>query len=162
MSDPREKPDKPDAVVTAQLAGPFFRGSRRLRIALVGQPNSGKTTLFQAVASTSIDHGRLAGTDRNYQRCTVQMGLDEVELVDLPAVETLQNLQGDDLEGLKYLLWGDARPIISAHESGEPPAPFSRPDMLIHIVDASTLHRHLELTLELIELGLPIVMGLNM
>jgi len=90
------------------------------------------------------------------------MGMDEVELVDLPAVKTLQNLQGDDLEGLKYLLWGDARPIISAHESGEPPAPFSRPDMLIHIADASTLHRHLELTLELIELGLPIVMGLNM
>ncbi|MDQ6966023.1 MAG: FeoB small GTPase domain-containing protein, partial [Mariprofundaceae bacterium] len=88
--------------------------------------------------------------------------LDEVELVDLPAIRSLQNLQGDDLEGLKYLLWGDARPLISAHEGDEPPAPFSRPDMLIHIVDASTLHRHLELTLELIELGLPIIMGLNM
>jgi len=144
------------------LSGPFYRGSGRLRIALVGQPNSGKSTLFHAVASTSIDHGRLAGTDKAYQRCTVQIGMDEVELVDLPAFDSLQNLHGDDLEGLKYLLWGDSRPLISEHEADAPPAPFSRPDMLIHIVDASTLHRHLELTLELVELGLPIVMGLNM
>ncbi|HKI60992.1 MAG TPA: ferrous iron transport protein B [Mariprofundaceae bacterium] len=144
------------------LSGPFYRGSTRLRIALVGQPNSGKTTLFHAVASTSIDHGQLAGTDKDYQRCTVQIGMDEAELVDLPAMYSLQNLHGDDLEGLKYLLWGDARPKISVHEGAEPPAPFSRPDMLIHIVDASSLDRHLQLTLELIELGLPIVMGLNM
>ncbi|MDQ6971686.1 MAG: ferrous iron transporter B [Mariprofundaceae bacterium] len=146
----------------AVLSGPFYRGSHRLRIALLGQPNSGKTTLFHAVASTSIDQGHLAGTEAAYQRCHVQMGMDEVELVDLPAVASLQNLHGDDLEGLKYLLWGDSRPLISDHEGDEPPAPFSRPDMLVHIVDASTLHRHLELTLELIELGLPIVMGLNM
>lgn len=144
------------------LSGPFYRGSRRLRIALVGQPNAGKTTLFHAVSSTSIDHGHLRGTDAAYQRCHVQIGMDEVELVDLPAIRSLQNLHGDDLEGLKYLLWGDARPLISAHEAAEPPTPFSRPDMLIHIVDASTLLRHLELTLELIELGLPIVIGLNM
>ena len=144
------------------LSGPYYRGSQRLRIALVGQPNSGKSTLFHAVASTSVDRGHLAGTDAAYQRCNVQIGLDEMELVDLPAFRSLQNLQGDDLEGLKYLLWGDSRPMISAHEGDEPPAPFSRPDMLIHIVDASTLLRHLELTLELIELGLPIVMGLNM
>jgi len=144
------------------LAGPAYRGSRRLRIALVGQPNSGKSTLFEAVASTSVDHGRLAGTGMDYQRCTVQSGVDEVELVDLPSMCSLKNLQGDDLEGLKYLLWGDSRPPVAAHEESEAPTPFSRPDMLIHIVDASTLSHHLELTLELIELGLPMVMGLNM
>ena len=150
------------ASLSVPLSGPFYRGSRRLRIALVGQPNSGKSTIFHAVASTSVDHGQLAGTDAAYQRCTVQIGMDEVELIDLPAMYSLRDLHGDDLEGLKYLLWGDSRPPISVHESAQPPAPFSRPDMLIHIVDASTLHRHLELTLELIELGLPIVMGLNM
>ena len=88
--------------------------------------------------------------------------MDEAELVDLPAIHSLHNLHDDDLEGLKYLLWGDSRPLISAHEGELPPAPFSRPDVLIHLVDASTLGRHLELTLELIELGLPIVIGLNM
>jgi ferrous iron transport protein B len=133
-----------------------------LRIALVGQPNSGKSTLFHAVASTSIDRGQLAGTDSAYERCTVQIGMDEAELVDLPAIHSLYNLHGDDLEGLKYLLWGDSRPPVSAHEGDLPPAPFSRPDVLIHLVDASTLGRHLELTLELIEMGLPMVIGLNM
>lgn len=146
----------------AVLSGPAYRGSRRLRIALVGQPNSGKSTLFDAVASTSVDHGRLAGTDMAYQRCTVESGVDEVELVDLPSFRSLQNLRGDDLEGLKYLLWGDSQPPIAAHEHHESPTPFSRPHMLVHIVDASMLHQHLELTLELIELGLPMVMGLNM
>jgi len=144
------------------LSGPHYRGSNRLRIALVGQPNSGKSTVFHAVASTSIDRGQLAGTDMAYKRCTVQIGMDEAELVDLPAIYSLHNLQGDDLEGLKYLLWGDSRPPISAHEGDQPPAPFSRPDVLIHLMDASTIGRHLELTLELIELGLPIVIGLNM
>ena len=88
--------------------------------------------------------------------------MDEAELVDLPAIHSLHNLHDDDLEGLKYLLWGDSRPLVSAHEGDHPPAPFSRPDVLIHLVDASTLGRHLELTLELIELGLPMVIGLNM
>jgi len=88
--------------------------------------------------------------------------MDEAELVDLPAIHSLHNLHDDDLEGLKYLLWGDSRPLVSAHEGDLPPAPFSRPDVLIHLVDASTLGRHLELTLELIELGLPMVIGLNM
>ncbi len=146
----------------AVLSGPAYRGSGRLRIALVGRPNSGKSTLFDTVASTSVDHGRLAGTDMAYQRCTVQSGVNDVELVDLPSFSSLQNLQGDDLEGLKYLLWGDNQPLIAAHEQNEAPTPFSRPHLLIHIVDASTLDRHLELTLELIELGLPMVMGLNM
>ncbi len=144
------------------LKGPFFRGQSRLRMALIGQPNSGKTTIFDTVASTSVDQGHLAGTGSAYKRCTVQVGMDEAELIDLPALYSLHGLQGDDLEGLKYLLWGDARPPVSAHESDEPPAPFSRPDILIHIIDASTLKRHLELTLELTELGLPIVIGLNM
>lgn len=88
--------------------------------------------------------------------------MDEAELFDLPAIHALHNLHDDDLEGLKYLLWGDSRPLVSAHEGDLPPAPFSRPDVLIHLVDASTLGRHLELTLELIELGLPMVIGLNM
>jgi len=147
---------------SARLSGPLFRGEQRLRMALVGRPGSGKSTIFQAVASTSIDRGYLAHTDKAYRRCTVQIGMDEVELVELPSVDALSNLRGDDLEGLKYLLWGDSRPRISAHESDRPPAPFSRPDLLIHIVDASELMQHLQLTLALIELGLPIVIGLNM
>jgi len=92
----------------------------------------------------------------------VQIGIDEIHLVDLPHLVSLRNLAGDDLEALKYLLWGDARPLISRHERTEPPAPFSRPDVLIHVIDASSLQQGLELALELPELGLPVVVALNM
>jgi ferrous iron transport protein B len=133
-----------------------------LRIALVGQPNSGKSRIFNAVASTSYHTGQLTGTHKPYAECPVQIGMDEIHLVDLPGIHSLHGLEGDDLEALKYLLWGDARPLVSRHEHCEPPAPFSRPDIIIHVIDASVLARSLELTLKLAELGLPMVIALNM
>ncbi|ATX83060.1 ferrous iron transport protein B [Mariprofundus ferrinatatus] len=139
-----------------------YRGENRLRVALVGQHNSGKSTIFHAVASTSYRTGKLAGTQKPYAECPVQIGVDEVHLVDLPDINSLRNLTGADLEALKYLLWGDARPLVSRHERDKPPAPFSRPDIIVHVIDASVLQRSLELTLELAELGLPIVVALNM
>ena len=147
---------------TDNLHGLVIRGEAPIRIALIGQPNSGKSTIFKAVSSTSVHTGALAGTHKIYGECTVQVGMDQASLVDLPAINSLRHLQGDDLEGLKYLLWGDHRPLVSRHERQEPPAPFSRPDVLIQVVDASVLGRNLELTLELIELGLPVVIVLNM
>ena len=140
----------------------IYRGENRLRVALVGQHNSGKSTIFHAVASTSYRTGKLAGTHKPYAECPVQIGVDEVHLVDLPDLHSLRNLTGDDLEALKYLLWGDARPLISRHERSEPPAPFSRPDVLVYVIDASALQQSLELALELPELGLPVVVALNM
>jgi len=140
----------------------IYRGENRLRVALVGQHNSGKSTIFHAVASTSYRTGKLTGTHKPYAECPVQIGVDEVHLVDLPDLHSLRNLSGDDLEALKYLLWGDARPLISRHEHSEPPAPFSRPDVLIYVIDASSLQQSLELALELPELGLPVVVALNM
>ena len=144
------------------LLDQLYRGENQLRIALVGLPNSGKSKIFNAVASTSYQTGRLTGTEKPYAECQVQIGLDEVHLVDLPGMRSLRGLAGDDLEALKYLLWGDARPLVSRHERSEPPAPFSRPDILVHVIDASVLARSLELTLELTELGLPVVIALNM
>ncbi|GAV20113.1 ferrous iron transport protein B [Mariprofundus micogutta] len=140
----------------------IYRGENRLRVALVGQHNSGKSTIFHAVASTSYRTGKLTGTHKPYAECPVQIGADEVHLVDLPDLQSLRDLQGDDLEALKYLLWGDARPLISRHERSEPPAPFSRPDVLVYVIDASSLQQSLELALELPELGLPVVIALNM
>ena len=139
-----------------------YRGENRLRVALIGQPNSGKSTIFHAVASTRYRTGKLTGTHKPYAECPVQIGVDEVHLVDLPDLNSLRGLQGDDLEALKYLLWGDARPLVSRHEQQDPPAPFSRPDVLVYVIDASALQQSLELGLELSELGLPVVVALNM
>lgn len=146
---------------TVPLRWPLFRGERRLRIALVGLPGGGKTTLFEAVSSTVPHRGELSGTHRVYRECTVQIGFDEASVVDLPSIHSLHHLEGDDLSALKYLLWGDDRPPVSVHERSGPPAPFAPPDLIVQVVDAGSLQSHLELTLELSQIGRPIVLALN-
>ena len=159
---------RPDAMkkrtvhtTTIPLRGPLYRGERRLRIALVGLPGSGKSALFAAVSSTSVQSGALAGTHRAYNECAVQIGLDEARVIDLPSVHSLRQPEGDDRATLKYLLWGDERPPVSVHEPEGPPAPFSPPDVIVQVVDATALERHLELTLELAQFGRPLLVALN-
>lgn len=143
------------------LHHPLFRGERRLRIALAGLPGGGKSTLFRAVASTAVSSGALAGTGRTYDECAVQIGLDQASVISLPSVRSLRDPEPDDRATLKYLLWGDERPLVSAHETRGPPAPFSPPDVIVQVIDATALERHLELTLELLQLGRPLVIALN-
>jgi ferrous iron transport protein B len=150
----------PQPVITLRTAP--FRGERRLRIALVGLPNSGKRTLFDAVASTAIQRGLLAGTRRAYKECAVQIGLDEAHVVELPSLAAMHDLTRPDLVTLQYLLWGDSPAPIRAHEPGKPPAPFAPPDVIVQVIDATALERHLALTLELVQLGRPLVIALNM
>lgn len=149
----------PTATVALNL--PLFRGERRLRIALVGLPNSGKRTLFEAVSSTSVERGTLAGTQRTYDECAVQIGFDEARVVALPSIMSLRHSGDDDRPAFKYLLWGDDRPPVSGHEPDGPPLPFAPPDVIIQVIDATTLERHLELTLELAQFGRPLIIALN-
>jgi len=141
---------------------PLFRGERRLRIALVGMPGSGKSTLFQAVSSTAVTTGELAGSHRAYGESRVQIGLDEASVIDLPSIHTLHHSKQPELATMQFLLWGDQPPPISAHEASAPPAPYGPPDVIIQVVDATALDRHLELSLELSMLGRPLVIALNM
>lgn len=154
------KPATP-ATASVPLREPLFRGARRLCIALVGLPNSGKSTLFAAVASTSVRSGALAGTRRAYNECAVQIGLDEARVIDLPSIRSPHDLESEDRAALKYLLWGDRRPPVSRHEPGGPPAPFAPPDVIVQVVDATLLEHHLELTLKLAKFGRPLVIALN-
>jgi ferrous iron transport protein B len=148
-------------IATVPLRGPLFRGKRRLRIALVGLPNSGKSTFFAAVASTSVQSGALTGTRSAYDECAVQIGLDEARVIDLPSIRSPHDFESDDRAALKYLLWGDERPPVSRHEPDGPPAPFAPPDVIVQVVDATLLEHHLELTLTLAKLARPLVIALN-
>lgn len=132
-----------------------------MRIALVGMPGSGKSTLFQAVSSTSVITGEL-GSQRAYRESLVQIGLDEASVIDLPSLHALHHIKQPELATVQYLLWGDQPPPVSAHETDAPPAPYAPPDVIIQVIDATALDRHLELTLELSMLGRPLVIALNM
>jgi ferrous iron transport protein B len=149
------------SVATIPLRGPLLRGSRRPRVALVGRRRTGKSSIFQAAASPAVQHERLAGVGGAYEECLVDVGLDQISLVDLPDIESLHHLREHDRVVLMYLLWGDRWPAIARHESSQPSAAFPAPDVLIQVVDATTLERDLELSMELSLLGRPLVIALN-
>jgi ferrous iron transport protein B len=149
------------ATVAVPLRLPLFRGERRLRIALVGAPGGGKRTLFRAVQATSVRSAALAGSRRGYEECAVRVGLDEARLIKLPSLRSLVDVEEEDRATLKYLLWGDEPAPVSRHDREGAPAPFARPDLIVQVVDATALERHLELTLELMALQRPLVIALN-
>ena len=143
------------------LHGPGLRGARRPRVAIVGRTGSGKHSIFRAAASTSTHHERLAGIGPAYEECLVEVGIDQISLVALPAIGGLHHLDADACVTLKYLLWGDRWPAIAQHEAHQPDNTFAAPDVLLVVMDATALERDLELALELMQLGRPMVFALN-
>lgn len=152
---------KSPSVAKIVLREPLLRGVRRPRVALVGRPRTGKSTLFNAASSTSPKHEKLLREGQVYEECLVEVGLEQISLVDLPSVDSLHRLNEADRVILKYLLWGDRWPAIAAHEAEQPVTVFPPPDVLIQVVDATALERDLELSLELSLLGKPLVIALN-
>lgn len=148
-------------VARIPLNGPLLRGDRRPRVALVGRALTGKSTIFAAASSPAVTHERLAGLGGAYQECIVEVGLDQISLVDLPSIRSLLHLPEADQVVLRYLLWGDHWPEIAEHEGEQPATPFPAPDVLIQVVDATSLKQDLELSLELSRLGRPLVIALN-
>lgn len=146
---------------TFPLAGPLLRGSRCPRVAIIGQARAGKSRIFRAASSTAVRHERLAGVGPAYEECLVDVGLDQISLVDLPPVETFHTLSNDTAVILKYLLWGDRWPAIARHEAHQPEQSFAAPDVLLLVMDATALERDLELALELAQIGKPMVVALN-
>jgi ferrous iron transport protein B len=114
-------------------------------LALVGNPNCGKTTLFNVLTGTHQHIGNWPGVTVEQKRGTFREGEHNYELVDLPGIYSLAPI-GDGLDEMiarEYLTSGDA-------------------DLIINIVDAATLSRSLYLTSELAELGKPMIVVLNM
>ncbi|MEF8756044.1 MAG: nucleoside recognition domain-containing protein [Accumulibacter sp.] len=142
------------------LPQPLLRGRRRPRVALVGHQRTGKSSLFVAASSALPQHRLLRHGDAR-DECVVDIGLEQISLVDLPAVGSLHAPGSRDLRLLEYLLWGDRQPAVAAHEDDLPAESFDAPDVLIQVVDATALQRDLELSLELCLLGKPLLIALN-
>lgn len=113
------------------------------RIAIVGQPNSGKSTLFNAVAGYKAEVGNFPGTSIEFTLSRLRLADQDVELIDVPGLYSLTGVVSEDLHALTRL------------------ASLS-PDVIINVLDASLLSRSLELTIELLDLDLPVVVCLNM
>jgi ferrous iron transport protein B len=114
-----------------------------MRIALVGQPNCGKSALFNSVAGYKTIVSNFPGTTVDYVTSPVNLNGDSFTLVDLPGIYSVSTSETEEILARRYLIK-------------------ERPDLVINIVDASVLSRSLELTLELLELKIPLVVCLNM
>lgn len=114
-----------------------------MRFALIGQPNCGKSTLFNQVAGYKAETGNFSGTTVTFTESRVRVQGQVVDLVDLPGSYALDGLNPAERETLRYL---DSREV----------------DVIINVADASHLAQSLELTFELLALNRPVILALNM
>ncbi len=119
-----------------------------ITVALVGNPNAGKSTLFNALSGLRQHVGNYPGVTVDLKKGHFTFGETRFELIDLPGTYSLAARSPDELVAVELLL---------GRRSEEPP-----PDVVLSIVDASNLDRHLYLTTQLLELGKPVVVAVNM
>lgn len=113
-----------------------------IKIALAGNPNSGKTTLFNALTGSNQYVGNWPGVTVEKKEGRLK-GHKDVVIQDLPGIYSLSPYTLEEVVARSYLV-------------GE------KPDAILNIVDGTNIERNLYLTTQLIELGLPVVMAVNM
>lgn len=123
--------------------------AQTLTYALVGNPNCGKTTLFNALTGLKQKIGNYPGVtvERKIGECMSQHG-QKIRIIDLPGSYSLNARSPDEVI---------LRDVLLGRQSGTP-----KPDRVICVIDASNLERNLYLATQIIELGLPTILVLNM
>lgn len=118
------------------------------RIALVGNPNTGKTTLFNALTGLRQKVGNYSGVTVEKKVGFFQAGEHQIELIDLPGTYSLAARSMDELVVTDLLL---------GKQLGE-----AKPELILVIVDASNIQRNFYLLSQLLELNMPVIVALNM
>ena len=111
-------------------------------IALVGNPNSGKTTLFNLLTGSNQKVGNWPGVTVERKTGTYKQD-NSVAIVDTPGIYSLTPFTPEETVARSYLTTGN-------------------PDLIINVVDSTNLERNLYLTTQIVELGIPVVVALNM
>jgi ferrous iron transport protein B len=115
---------------------------RVITVAVAGNPNSGKSTLINAIAGSRLHVGNWAGVTVEKKEAMFEFQGHRIRLVDLPGTYSLSPYSQEEIIARDYLVR-------------------ERPDLIINVVDATNLERNLYLTVQLMELGIPLVMALN-
>jgi ferrous iron transport protein B len=114
-----------------------------MKVAFIGQPNCGKSTIFNYFSGYKAAVSNFPGTTVKFTVSRVVFQGEEITCVDLPGVYSLTSVDQAELESRNYLLAEEA-------------------DVIVNVIDATLLSRSLELTLELMSLERPLVVALNM
>lgn len=116
---------------------------KNITVALAGNPNSGKTTIFNSITGARQHVGNWPGVTVEKKEGRVVQGEDEIQVVDLPGTYSLTALSLEEIIARNYIVEGG-------------------PDVVVDVVDASNLERNLYLTVQLLEMGVNVVVALNM
>ena len=115
---------------------------KQIKIALAGNPNSGKTTLFNALTGSNQFVGNWPGVTVEKKEGKLKKH-DDVAIMDLPGIYSLSPYTLEEVVARNYLIT-------------------ERPDAILNIIDGTNLERNLYLTTQLTELGIPVVIAINM
>ena len=113
-----------------------------IKIALAGNPNSGKTTLFNALTGSNQYVGNWPGVTVEKKEGKLKKNSD-ITVVDLPGIYSLSPYTPEEIVARRFLVE-------------------ERPDVILNIVDGTNIERNLYLTTQLSELGIPVVIAINM
>jgi ferrous iron transport protein B len=121
----------------------WLEKTKNIQIALVGNPNSGKTTLFNFASGLKEKVGNYAGVTVDSKEARYKQSGYTFSIVDLPGTYSLKSYSPEEIYLRNYIF-------------------DNKPDIVVNIVDASNLERNLYLTTQLIDMGVQIVIALNM
>ena len=114
-----------------------------IKVALAGNPNCGKTTLFNGLTGSTAHVGNWPGVTVDKREGTYKKGSELVNIVDLPGIYSLSPYTPEEVISRNFII-------------------DEKPDCVINLVDATNLERNLYLTTQLLEMDVPVVVALNM
>ena len=144
MTGPATLKENPAAAGAAPAQRGVLRPveKRSLTVAVAGNPNAGKSTLINAIAGSRLHVGNWPGVTVEKKEASFEYQGTRIRLVDLPGTYSLSPYTQEEIIARDYLV-------------------NERPDLIINVVDATNLERNLYLTVQLLELGIPVLMALN-
>lgn len=116
---------------------------KKLRVALAGNPNAGKSTIFNALTGSRQHVGNWPGKTVEKKEGKFKSGEYEIEVIDLPGTYSLTAFSPEEVIARDYII-------------------NEKPDLVVTVVDAANLERNLYLTVQVLELGVPVIVALNM